>query len=1148
MASKTKNSSKPTLQNTNTNTRKRVILWGLGIGLIVSALVYFFVFREAAPATDSSEEPVLTARKPLLALLSPSETGIDFQNQIVETAEQNVLAYINEYNGGGLAVADFNNDKLPDLYFICTTGKNRLYLNEGNFKFKDITDAAGVASEDGFDTAVAAADVNADGWLDLFVCRAGLNKDGKRSAKLFINNGSANPLSFTEKSAEYGLNDTGPLTSAAFFDYDLDGDLDCYLLNHPTQLEAAHELRIKHASDGKTIVPDLDPKIPHDSDQFYRNDGGKFVNISKQAGIQNFGFGMSISITDVNTDGWPDIYIGNDFVQPDNLYINNQKGGFTEQISRYFRHSSMTTMGADWGDIDNDARMDLVALDMLPANNERQKSLITTNTLSRYISIVQHGYFPPVARNVLQRNNGNNTFSDIACLAGVYKTDWAWSCLFADLDNDGLKDLHISNGYRREVTNRDYTDFVQPAGLKAAKEKSNEVLGFIEKIPTYKVRNYVYQNKGNWQFEDKSGDWMTMKPSWSCGTIWADLDADGDLDMVVNNLEEPAFIYKNLGREQGGGNFLQTKLQGAPANPYAVGASVLIEYQGNTQYQEINPNRGVFSSVEHLIHFGLGTINQVDRLTVRWPDGKTQTLTNVPINQRLQLNWADASGYATHLAPTMKDTKPLFSEKEIGSMGIPFMHLENAFNDFETWLLVPWTLTDLGPILSRGDLNKDGLDDFFIGNSFDKPGAIYLQTPGGKFQASSVALMEAEKRYEDHEGHFFDADGDQDLDLFVLSGGSDANSELAWQCRLYLNDGKGNFSKSEQALPNFKELGLRTASFDYDGDGDLDLFIGGRLTPKNWPLTPRSVVLENNKGQFTDVTSQVGGDFERCGMVTDLEWSDLNGDGQQELVVVGEWMPVSVFQLKNKRLENVTAQFGLAKTNGFWNKLALADLDKDGDLDLVTGNLGLNTRFTASPEAPFYCYAKDFDNNGTLDPIAAYTEAGKIYPIMQKDLLVKQLPILKKKFLYSKDYAKATISDIWPQKDLDAALNLFIYDFSTCWWENKAGKFVRHALPNQVQASPVQGIVCEDFNGDGHMDLLMAGNKYGLEVETNPCDAGNGALLLGDGKGNFNWIDNTKSGFWAMTEARDMALLRGVGGKHVVIVANNNNRMQLFER
>ena len=1160
----------PARANSSNRTRQTVLL--LLLLAVGGFAAWKFWFKKAdgfsLEAAHGAEE-TLTAKNPMLQLLSAEETGIDFQNRIIETAENNINNNINQYNGGGVAIADVNNDNLPDIYFVCTNGKNKLYLNQGNLKFKDITDAAGLGSEDGFETAVTAADVNADGFLDFYVCRAGPINNAERVCKLYINNGLSKDgaVTFSEKAKEYGLADKTLATGANFFDYDNDGDLDCYILNYPQDLENVAKLRMKYGPDGQTLEPDLTPDSPADSDHLYRNDsplsstpnsGGtaalatqpSFVDVSQRSGIWNFGFGLSVSVTDINRDGWPDLYVSNDFTEADNFFINNQHGGFDDRMNSYFRHCTMSSMGTDLSDFDNDGLVDVLSVDMLPMNNYRQKTLKTTNALSRYLMIVKNGYFEPVARNMLQRNNGNGTFSDIACAAGISKTDWSWSCLLADLDNDGLKDLHIANGYRREITNRDYQEFMMPEidkGMAQNKKKTlDNMMDYLDRIPSYKVRNFVYQNKGDWQFADQSGEWMTMPASWSCGGAWADLDADGDLDMVVNNLEAPAFVYKNLSREQNGSNYLQAKLQGSPANPFAVGASVLIEYQGKTQYQELYPNHGIFSSVEHLIHFGLGQTAQVDKFTIRWPDGKTQTLTNVPANQRLKLRWADAAGYVASLVPAAP-TNTLFTDKTTLS-GVNFTHKENQFSDFETWLLNPWTVTDLGPLMAQGDLNGDGLDDFFIGNASNQNAGVYIQNAGGTFRPSSAATFEKDNSFEDHGATFFDADGDKDLDVIVLSGGANASSESAWQSRLYMNDGKGNLTKAENAFGPFNVFGLRVVAHDYDGDGDQDLFIGGRLIPKNWPLTPRSVVLQNNGGKFTDVTSQVAGDFERCGMVTDLNWEDLDGDGQKEFVVVGEWMPVSIFKLKNNRLENVTAAFGLEKSNGLWNRLVLADLDKDGDYDLVTGNLGQNTRFTASAAAPLRCYAKDFDNNGTLDPIVALSEDNKFYPIMQKEVLMKQIPSLKKKFLYSEDYGKATMSDIFPQKDLDAALNLFCFDLETCWWENQGGKFIRHALPKQAQLSPVQGIVAADQNGDGQVDLMMAGNKYGFEVETNRCDASNGALFLGDGKGNFSWLDNLQTGFWATREARDLVMLRGSGGKHVFVVANNNRPAQIYQR
>ncbi|MEZ4928272.1 MAG: VCBS repeat-containing protein [Saprospiraceae bacterium] len=1133
--------------------------------LILLLLLAAFLVWKFWPKSKLSKIPVplygaeatLTAENPLLQLLSPKETGVDFENKIEETPESNITNNINQYNGGGLAIADVNNDQLPDIYFVCSSGKNKLYLNQGNLKFKDITDAAGVGSEEGFETAVTAADVNADGFLDLLVCRAGPKNNADRVSKLFINNGlsSNGEVTFTERAKEYGLADKSPATGANFFDYDNDGDLDCYLLNYPEDLDNVAKLRMKYAADGKTLVPNLTPSVEFDSDRLYRNDlsnGGKFVDVSQQSGIWNFGFGLSVSITDFNLDGWPDVYTSNDFTEADNIFINNQHGVFTDKMNDYFRHCTMSSMGTDLNDFDNDGLMDVMSVDMLPVSSYRQKTLKTTNSLSRHLMITKNGYFEPVARNMLQRNNGNGTFSDIACSAGIFKTDWSWSCLMADFNNDGLKDIHVANGYRREITNRDYQEFMMPeidAALARAKKKTlDNIMDYVEEVPTYKVRNFVYQNEGDWQFADRSGEWMTMQPSWSCGAAWADLDADGDLDLVVNNLEAPAFIYKNLCREQNKGNYLQAKLQGSPANPFAVGASVLIEYQGKMQFQELYPNHGIFSSVEHLIHFGLGQVPQLDKVTVRWPDGKYQTLTNVPTNQRLQLKWTDASGYVTSLI-NQEHGETIFKDRSAAS-GVKFTQQENEFSDFETWPLNPWTLTDLGPLTAKGDVNGDGLDDFFIGNALDQPSAIYIQNANGTFRLSSAATLEKDKNFEDHGAVFFDADGDKDLDLFVISGGAEAAKVAAWQPRLYRNDGKGNFTRAENCFTDasLNVFGLRVTSHDYDHDGDQDLFIGGRLIPNNWPITPQSVVLQNNGGIFSDMSSLVGGDFARCGMVTDLNWADIDGDGTDELIVVGEWMPVSVFKMQGPKFVNITEQTGLGKTNGLWNRLAVADLDQDGDMDLVTGNLGFNTRYTASQDAPFYCYAKDFDNNKTIDPIVAITENGKVYPLVQKEVMVKQLPMLKKKFLYSEDYGKATMSDLLPQKDLDEALQLACYEFETCWWENKGGKFVKHSLPSQAQISTTMGIVTADFNGDGHIDIMLAGNKYGFEVETNRCDAGNGALFLGDGKGNFQWMDNLKSGFWAMREARDLALLRGAGGKHIILVANNHGPAEIFQQ
>ncbi|MBK7936425.1 MAG: VCBS repeat-containing protein [Lewinellaceae bacterium] len=1093
------------------------------------------------------EEETLTASDPVMRLLTPEESGINFSNQIVETYENNITTNINMYNGGGLAIADINNDGLPDIYFICSNGKNRLYLNQGKMKFRISQTLPGVASEEGFETAATAVDINNDGFLDFYVCRGGVENNEIRRNKLYVNNGN---LTFTERSHEFGLGDQSASTGANFFDYDNDGDLDCYILNYPTEQVYSNKLEANLGPDGK-YHPLLEPKGPNDSDRLYRNDGGKFTDVSQKAGIWNLAYGLSVSVSDFNFDGYTDIYVGNDFVQPDLLYINNRNGTFTNQMDKYFRHCSQHTMGTDLTDFDNDGLIDVFGVDMLAANNYRRKSFLATNSLSKHTAIVQHGYFEPVVRNVLQRNNGNGTFSDIGCIAGVYQTDWSWSGLLFDMDNNGLRDMYVTNGYRREVTSRDFADFTFPEIKKShAGKRLRDIYpnfdDFLKVVPTFKARDFCFKNRGNWQFADVGGQWMTMPAAWSCGAAWADFDADGDLDLVVNNLEQPAFLYENQTKGKPDGNYLQLKFSGSASNPFAVGASASVYYNGQHQYQELFPTRGIFSSVEHLLHFGTGTATQVEKVVVRWPDGKTQTLNNVPANQRITLKHPDAAGYVAHLEPA-KPASQHFTDKSAVA-GVKFEHVENEFNDFEKWPLNPWKVSELGPLLTRGDVNGDGLDDFYIGNAFDQPGALFVQTPTGSFRPVSTATWMADKLYEDHGAVFFDADGDGDQDLFVISGGAEATAAAAWQNRLYINtDGKGNFVKAPGAVPQSQDVALRVVAHDYDGDGDQDLFLGGRITPDKWPLTPRSIVLRNDRDHFTDVTAQVAPEFERCGMVTDLFWANVDADSQPELIVVGEWMPVSIFKWKDNKLQNVTTTSGLDKTNGLWFRLAVGDLDGDGDADLVTGNLGLNTRFTASPEAPLRCFAKDFDNNGTLDPIVAYHENGKLYPLMQKEVLNKQMPILKKKFLYAKEYGNATMDQVWPQKDLDAALNLYCYVLETCWWENQGGKFVRHSLPLQAQTSAVQGIIIGDMNKDGKTDILLAGNKYGMDVETNRCDAGNGALLTGDGKGQFSWKNNLETGFWAMREARDLAVLRSAGGKYLILISNNNDKPQVYQ-
>lgn len=1109
---------------------------------------------------DSKGEETLTASDPLLKLLTAEESGIDFQNKIAETFENNVTTHINIANGGGVAIADINNDSLPDVYFVSSTGKNILYLNMGGMKFKDITDAAGVGSENGFEINATTVDINNDGYLDIYVCRAGPAENEERRNKLYVNN---KDLTFTERAKEYGIDDISACTGANFFDYDNDGDLDLYLLNYPTDFSFTSRIESMAVENSDTRVPVLKPKKPYDSDRLYRNDGppangkGGFKDVSKEAGIWNFAYGLSVSVEDFNGDGWMDVYVGNDFIQPDLLYINNRNGTFTDRLSEYFRHTSQHTMGTELADFDNDGLFDIFAVDMLANNNYRTKTTVNNNPQGKHTSLIRNGYFEPVVRNVLQHNNGNGTFSDIGCLANVFRTDWSWSGLFADMDNDGLRDLMVTNGYHREITNSDFINFQfsEIKGKNVPLEKQfKTVYDFLNLIPTYKLRNFYFKNNGGWKFENMAGKWATAKSSWSNGAAYADLDKDGDLDYLVNNIDDPAFVFENLARQKTDANYLQCKLIGSEKNASGTGATVTIYYGDQQQYAMLSPTRGIFSAVEHLLHFGLGKVQKIDRLLVRWPDGKAQTLTNIPVNQRLTLRHSEANETAP---PRSLAQGPTILQDQTAASGLDFVHSENDYNDFESFFMHPWKNSELGPLMASADVNGDGLTDFFVGNSFEKAGGLFIQNQNGKFTRASKETWEQDKHFEDHGATFLDIDLDGDPDLYVVSGGMEAKKDSVelspWSHRLYINMGNGEFkgigitTGAGKALPQMEDVGLRMAPFDYDADGDLDLFIGGRISPGKYPTAPRSIVLRNDRTAFVDVTKVLAPDFERIGMVTDLAWANIDTDPAAELIVVGEWMAVTVFKYTNGAFKKLDGNaIGLDNSNGLWNRLHVADLDKDGDLDLVTGNFGLNSRFVTSEKEPLTFFAHDFDKNGSIDPVMAYYENGNLYPLVQKDVIIKQMPFLKKRFIYAHDYGLATIQDIFPKQDLEAAYTLKANMLETCWWENQGDKFVRHSLPIEAQISPVFGIIAHDFNGDGNPDLLMAGNKYGLEVETNRCDAGNGIFLAGDGKGNFNWVDNKKTGFWANKEVRDMALLKGPNGKYKVVVSNNHDKIQVF--
>jgi enediyne biosynthesis protein E4 len=1085
--------------------------------------------------------------------LDSEQTGITFINRLDETDSLNILEYLYYYNGAGVAAGDVNNDGFADLYFVSNRDDNKLYINEGkhrDFSYKDISLQAGVTGRADWQTGVTMADVNGDGWLDIYVCAVSSFKGMDGSNELYINNGinTKGEVTFTESAAEYGLDFSGFSTQAVFFDFDKDTDLDMFLLNHSVHTSASYEVAsnriVRDSLAGDYLFENRMINYGKPTSQ------RRFKDVTSKSGIlqASMGYGLGVAVADFNNDGWDDIYVANDFHEDDYYYLNNGDGSFAEGLKDNFGHVSRFSMGCDAGDINHDGYMDLMTLDMYPADETIEKSSAGEDPFDIFLFKLKYGYYYQYSRNCMQLNNAGQAFSDIANLAGVAATDWSWSTLIADFDNDGHNDIFISNGIPRRPNDLDYIKFISNNAKWWTKENVKAMdQQAINMMPEGRVPNYFYKGNGSLRFEDQSLMAGFTQPTTSNGAAHADLDNDGDLDIITNNLNERASIFKNESDTFYEHAFLKVRLKGHGANSAGIGAKVYVKTNSTTYLQQLMPTRGFMSSSDAVLNFGLGKASRADTVIVVWPDRKAQLIRDVLINGTIEFDQRAAHLEVGQYQELLYPSATQLLEEATEKYEIKFIHRENIYYDFYKESLIPFQVSSEGPHIATGDVTGDGLDDFYVGGARNQAGKLFIQKPDGRFRQLGTDAFDADSAFEDVDAAFFDADGDHDLDLYVVSGGNEFQSDAPnLSDRMYINDGNGNFRRDATSIPSMRDSKSCVRPSDFDGDGDMDLFVGGRVVSQHYGYAPHSYLLVNNGyGKFSDQTAQIAPGLVNAGMITDAHWFDWDNDKDDDLMVVGDWMPVQVFSNDGNQLIELQDVKGLESSNGLWQTLEPTDLDKDGDLDFLIGNVGTNTKLRKGEKPELRLYVKDIDNNGSLEHILAYKTNKKWYPAASKDELSKQLPLIRKIFSDYKSFAGKTIAEIFSNGELDDALILTINNFSSIWLENAGNKkFIQHSLPDEVQITKVFAFHPDDFDKDGDTDILVGGNFYGTSVYQGRYDAGYGLMLINHGTA-FESLPAARSGFFIKGEIRDLKSVTTKAGS-IILVARNNLNLQVF--